>query len=589
MTKILVIEDEWEIRQNIIEFLEAEEFTALEAENGLVGLQLATEQLPDLILCDVMMPEIDGFYVLDLLRKNAATASIPFIFLTAKASMSDLRTGMELGADDYLTKPFFPEELLKAIKTRLARHHAIQQNQETVPTPVDMHWNSVTQLPNRLSLRDRFTEFLIQQSYQHNRNDLLIPVFCIGIDRFSRINDTLGYEMGDRLLQSVSKQLKNALSSNTLIAHLNADEFAIIFPPIERQRDAGHLADTLKSQLSYPFTLNQQEIFLTVSIGIALYYRDGTAIEQLLQRAKKALSHAKKNGGDEIAFYSGALTLKSARHLSLETELRYAIERKQLQVFYQPQIQLQASPNGTLPNQSIIGAEALVRWPHPTQGQISPGEFIPLAEQTGLIEPLGDWVLWQACKQLRTWHKAGYTHLSMAINISARQFNRQPFSPKIQDILRVTQLPPNRLELELTEGTLVQNVPQAMEQMHRLKNLGVQLAIDDFGTGYSSLSYLQQFPFDILKIDRAFVRNLTTHPQNQTILRAIVTIAQGLNLTVVAEGVETTEELAFFQQQQENVTTHHTLETRIQGYLYSPAVPASEFTSLLQRYPLLIT
>ncbi|MDB9313489.1 EAL domain-containing protein [Spirulina sp. CS-785/01] len=580
MTKILVIEDESDIRQNIIELLEAENCIALEAENGLTGLQLATEQLPDLILCDVMMPEIDGFYVLDLLRKNTVTASIPFIFLTAKANMSDLRTGMELGADDYLTKPFFPEELLKAIETRLARHQAIQQKPKTPLSSPDIHWSPITQLPNRLSLRDRFGEFLHQYSNAYPRNESLIPVFCIGIDRFSRINDTLGYEMGDHLLKSISDRLKKSLSPNPLIAHLNADEFAIIFPPIQHKREAKHLADTLKEKLSYPFTVNPQDIFLTVSIGITFYHQDGTALDHLLQQAKKALSQAKKNGGNTIEFYSGVSTLNSSQNLSLETELRYALERDHLQVFYQPQIRLRDG--------KITGCEALVRWPHPSKGYISPGEFIPLAEETGLIEPLGDWVLWRACEQLRSWHDQGFRQLSMAVNLSARQFRSQPFSQKINDILRITHLPPHTLELELTEGTLVQNVNQAIEQMHRLKQLGVYLAIDDFGTGYSSLGYLQQFPFDILKIDRCFVRHLTTHPQNQTILQAIVTMAQGLNLTVVAEGVETTNELAFFQHQQ-RVSNPRSLETRIQGYLYSPAIPASDFISLLQVNPLVIS
>jgi diguanylate cyclase (GGDEF)-like protein len=574
MKTILVIEDEEFVRENILELLDAEGFQAFGAENGKIGFELAKVKVPDLILCDVMMPGLDGYGVLTALRQDSVLASIPFIFLTAKASKSDLRQGMELGADDYLTKPFTRAELLGAIGTRLKKQAAVEDRyyaelqQTKAKLNYLIHNDSLTNLPNRFSLREQFKQ--IQKT--DSSPEQLVTVLSVGLDRFNQINTHLGNSIGDLLLKAVAERLSVCVGNQGIVARLNDDQFAVILATIKHRNEASQIAQDILTRLSETFELGGQEIFVTASLGIALCPRDGTEIEQLLNHAHIAMTKAKQQGGDHYEFYAAAYNIGSSDRLALQTSLRYALEREELEVYYQPQVNLKTG--------EIFGAEALVRWQHPERGLVLPSKFIPIAEETGLIVPIGEWVLYTACKQVKVWQNSGFPSLQIAVNLSSRQFSQLDLRHRLVQIIINTGIEPKYIELELTESMLVQNTEVAIRRLNALKALGVKIAIDDFGTGYSSLSYLQQFPFDVLKIDRCFIRNITENTSNAAITEAIIAMAKNLNLKLIAEGVETEDELSFVCQHQCD---------GMQGYLFSRPVPVQEFHQLLltnKRLPL---
>lgn len=575
MKKILVIEDKDFVRENILDLLDVEGFEAIGAENGQIGLNLAKKMIPDLILCDVMMPGLDGYGVLTAIRQDALMASIPFIFLTAKAAKADFRQGMELGADDYITKPFTRAELLGAIASRLKKkaaletlyHTELQQAKEELNYLI--HHDSLTHLPNHLSLREQFK----QLQPKDTSDEKLVTVLSLDLDRFNQINDNLGQAVGDVLLKAVADRIKACVGSPGIVARLNTTQFAIIRAfdrqgdcPTQYKREVGNLAQTLLNSLSQTFELANQELFITASIGIALYPRDGTEIEQLLNHANTALTQAKQQGGNQYQFYSTAFNIGSSDRLALQSSLRHALERHELLLYYQPQVSLKTG--------EIVGAEALVRWQHPERGLISPDKFIPIAEETGLIVPIGEWVLKTACQQTKIWQNAGFSDLRISVNLSSRQFSQIDLRHQLVAILMETGLDPKYIELELTESMLVHNTEVAIRRLNALKSLGVEIAIDDFGTGYSSLSYLQQFPFDILKIDRCFIHKITDNPNNAAITKAIIEMAKTLNLKLMVEGVETEAELSFVCQNQCD---------GMQGYLFSRPLPSHDFAQLLKN------
>jgi diguanylate cyclase (GGDEF)-like protein len=607
MTKILVIEDEALIRENILELLEAEDFTVLSADNGLTGLVLAQESLPDLIVCDVMLPGLDGYGVLQAIRNNPETKTIPFVFMTALAERNQQRRGLEMGADDYITKPCTATQLVKIIQKQLAKaennpaspHTAVSHmtGRSTLESqmktrrltsihhsPTTINLDSVTQLPNRLALRDRFhqvkqrvemyaqptipyTEESNPSQYQQlaKPNIHLIPVFCLSLDRFSRISDTLGYDGSDLLLKSVGERLVKLVGEQATVAHLNTNEFAIILEPISNKDMASDLAKNILEQLASPFTIEEQEIFVTASLGIAVYPTDGNDIEKLLRHGKQTMNHVQHRGGNRYDFYLASNYVDHHGQLALETDLRYALERNQLQLYYQPKVNIATG--------LIVGSEALLRWQHQQKGWVSPGVFIPLAEETGLIELIGEWVLETACEQIITWQKQGLSATRVAVNISGRQFNQTDLQSKIASILAIKKLNPVLLELEFTESILLESIQETIYKLSSLKELGLQIAIDDFGTGYSSLGYLQQFPFDNLKLDQCFVRNIDHNTTNQAITKAVISMAHQLQLKVVAEGVETFTELEFLREQECD---------EIQGYLFSRPLAAPEFQKLVE-------
>jgi diguanylate cyclase (GGDEF)-like protein len=602
MTTILIIEDETAIRELISELLLLEDFEVVEAANGKEGITIAESVLPDLIICDVMMPEIDGHGVLLALQNNPQTATIPFVFLTAKGTRQDVRYAMNLGADDYLIKPFSNDELLEVVQTRLRKKEIVNQKyldklEETQGKLNYLFYHDrLTNLPNQLSLRDNFEQIIAPYKNHKNKlNNLSIdseksPLTkdlesCCGIaliilsfERFSRINDYLGYEGGDSLLKEAVNRIRETVGQQGTITRLNSNEFVIILTPLglpdsplnpaisNIKETSINFAEALLKQFSLPFFIQEQEIICPIILGISLYELHGDSLDQLLQCARKAKDSIKNQGGNLYQLYQSTLEKTLPLNaLVLERDLRHALEKDEFVVYYQPQINVKT--------RQIVCAEALVRWNHPQQGRISPYIFIPIAEATGLIQGIGEWVLDKACEQLKSWQQLGLTSIRIAVNLSARQFNQANLDKWLTELFERHEINARNIELELTESTLVDDVPRSIEQLHQLKSVGIKVAMDDFGTGYSSLSYLQQFPFDILKIDQCFIQKIDQNPKNAAIAQAIINMAHQLNLRVVAEGVETMEELAF-------VNVNHCDE--IQGFLFSQPITSEEFTALLQ-------
>lgn len=567
MTKILVIEDEAILRANTLQILEFEYFQTIEAENGLIGVQLAQQELPDLIICDIMMPEIDGYTVLATLRQNPLTATIPFIFTTAKASKADLRRGMELGADDYLTKPFTADELLNAISTRLKKQATITQQYATKLKQVEeklnylVHYDSLTNLPNQLLLKDRLNTLLIQA----NNHKIVVPILLLSLAQFEQINSTLGHEIGNLLLKAVAERLIACLGKESMVARLQSEQFAIALPAVQSQ-EFTNVAQSIIDSLSKSFILDEREVFITTNIGIALYPVDGQDINTLIENAKVAMQFSKKKEVNSYQFYTSKMNAYLSNKIVLDNSLHHALEREEFQVYYQPQVDLRTG--------KIVGAEALLRWQHPEQGLVSPGKFIPLAEENGLIVPIGEWILMAACRQTKIWKTISLPNLRISVNLSARHFGQQNLSQRLVHILEETGLEPKYLELELTESIFIENPEATIRMLNEIQTLGAKIAIDDFGTGYSSLSYLKQFPVDTIKIDKGFIDSIITNSKTAAIAAAIIQMAHELNMKTIAEGVETEAEFAFLRQRQCD---------EFQGYFFSRPLPATEFEQLLNR------
>jgi diguanylate cyclase (GGDEF)-like protein len=433
------------------------------------------------------------------------------------------------------------------------------------------YYDSLTGLPNRLSHKER-----LAQALEHaRRTGKLVAAFFIDLDHFSRINDTLGHEAGDQLLQQVALRLRASCrdredevgqAHDSLppdVARLGGDEFTVIIPGLSHPRDAGKLARRILSSLAHPFRVANQEIFVNASIGIAVYPEDGEDLETLLMHADTAMYKAKEQGGNSYQAYSRTMNASALQRLTLENALRRALERSEFELHYQPIVHGRTG----LP----IGAEALVRWRHPELGLLLPSEFIPLAEENGLIVPLGEWVLHQACTQNRAWQAAGLTPIRVVVNLSSRQVRRS-LPETVAGILQSTGLEARFLGLELTESLLVNHHKEDTDTLHALRAMGLHLAVDDFGTGYSSFSYLKHLPLDALKIDRSFVREITTSPDDAAITTAIIAMAHALGLKVVGEGIETAA--------QREVLRHQGCDA-MQGYLFSRPVPADELVPLL--------
>lgn len=417
------------------------------------------------------------------------------------------------------------------------------------------HTDALTRLPNRLLFLDR-----LRQAMSHaERAERLVAVLLLDLDRFKTVNDTLGHSIGDQLLVEVAGRLQECMRDGDTVARLGGDEFTVLIPELRQITDAETIAHKVISALQHPFLLNGHEVFVTPSVGIAIHpFTDN--IEELLVNADTAMYRAKEQGGNQHLFYTHHMRTASAQKLTLESSLRRAIDRDELRLHYQPQVELATG--------RLIGAEALIRWQHPERGLLGPAEFIPLAEETGLIVAIGEWALRQACAQARQWQQAGRNDLRVAVNLSARQFYQKDFANMVKSILLHSGLAPDLLDLELTENTLMQNTAGTVGALNELHELGVHVTMDDFGTGYSSLSYLKRFPIDCVKIDRSFVTDITTDPNDAAIANAIIAMARSLDLRVVAEGVETEGQLRY-------LCEHGCHEA--QGYLIGRPVPAETF------------
>ena len=420
--------------------------------------------------------------------------------------------------------------------------------------------DALTDLPNQALFKDRLKQAIAYS----RRNDQMHAVLLLNLDRFKTVNDSLGYTAGDRLLQSVAQRLTSCVRESDTVARFGGDEFAILLTHISRAQDAANAARAIKEVLEQAFIFDEQEVFISTSIGISLYPHDHRDTAGLLKAAGVALDRAKVEGGNVYQFYTAGGTTRALKQLVLESNLRGALDRSEFIVHYQPQV--------TIPDFHLVGMEALVRWKHPSLGLLYPTEFVQLAEDSGLIVPLGDWVMRTACLQNKLWQDGGLMPMRLSVNFSARQFQQATFISAVTEILKETNLDPRWLELELTESSIMKEPEQAIEKLHELKLMGIRVAIDDFGTGYSSLNYLKRFPIDTLKIDKTFVSDVCKDPHDTAIVRAIITLGHALDLTVIAEGVETQEQLQYLSSLGCDV---------VQGFLFSKSLTASAFEELL--------
>ncbi|MEJ7807057.1 MAG: EAL domain-containing protein [Telluria sp.] len=431
--------------------------------------------------------------------------------------------------------------------------------------------DSLTGIPNRQA----FLETLERELHRSKVGNKKFAVLFMDLDAFKRINDTLGHNVGDHLLKIVSERLRETIRPSDLVsrgdqshnlARLGGDEFTILIPDLERVENALNVAHRVKDAMRRPFLIDGHEIFVTASIGISLFPEDGDDCDSLLKYADTAMYHAKNCGKNNAKLYSSSLTMQIMSHVKLEVGLRKALKNDELYLLYQPQIDVRTS--------EIVGVEALVRWRHPERGIISPTEFIPLAEETGLIVPIGEWVLRTACIQARLWQKATQRSLRMAVNLSAKQFKDENLTQIVLSALHDTGLDPRYLELELTEGTLMDDARATMSTLEQLRAIGVYLSIDDFGTGYSSMNYLKRFDVRALKIDKSFICGLPQDTENAAITRAIIAMAHGLKMVVVAEGVETDEQLVLLEEYGCDM---------VQGFYLGHPSPQESITLMLQK------
>ncbi len=547
---VLVVDDDRGTRAALRYTLQRDGFRVEEAANGEQALAMAGELHPDAILLDAMMPVMDGFTACARLRELPGGGEPPILMVTAQEDADSIERAFAAGANDYIPKPVH----LAVVSQRVRR--VVEASRAERHVRHLAYNDTLTGLPNRVL----FMDHLSQRIRRANGQGQQIAVLFLDLDRFKYVNDTLGHDVGDRLLISVANRIQHSIRGGDCVARFGGDEFTVALDDIVNPTAAASVAaQKIIRALTAPFEIDGHDIFISTSIGISIYPRDGDEANALLKHADTAMYRAKRNSSG-FAFYESGMEASLSAQVKLENALRRALERDELAVHYQPKAKLVGG--------RLAGAEALVRWRHPERGLISPAEFIPVAEETGLIARIGEWVLRQACAQAMAWRAAGLPDQVVAVNLSGHQIKRAGFVEEIARVLEETGLPPALLELEITESVLMEQARETLATLNQLKELGVGLAIDDFGTGYSSLSYLKRFPVDTLKIDRSFINDADRNPDDAAIVTGIIALAHSLRLNVVAEGVETRGQLDFLA----DAGCDH-----IQGYLLSRPLPADEF------------
>ena len=569
--KVMIVDDEpinIEVLQDFLQ--EAGYGRFVSTDKSETALALLVDERPDVLLLDLMMPLVGGFDILRNMKADRILRHIPVIILTASSDPNHKLEALELGASDFLAKPVDPSELVLRMRNTLAAR-AYQDRLE--------YFDALTGLSNR----KKYTDHMDWALRRAKREKTMGAVLHVGLDRFKQINEAFGPAIGDRLLQEVAQRLRQCMreveqtfvggdgSEQPSLSRLGNDEFAVLLPVISRPATAANFASCMLEAIAVPYHVSGHEVYLTCSIGIAVFPNDSEETQVILQDAGVAMHHAKQQGKNHFHFYSQGLNQHSRHRLSLENDLRKALERDEMRLYYQPKYDVKSG--------LVSGAEALLRWQHKEHGLIAPQDFIPLAEESGIIVPLGDWVLQATCKQIKAWQQAGLATPRVAVNVSSHQFRQHRLAETVREALERSGVDPQYLTLEITESVIMENVQQNLDELSRIKATGVKLSIDDFGTGYSSLSYLLRFPLDELKIDRSFLTGISADGNQGSLVAAIIAIARTLGLNVVAEGVETAAQLAFLKAQACN---------ECQGFLFSKPVPAEAFAAMLPRAPLVV-
>ena len=566
--KLLIIDDEEQIR-HLLQDLLGESYDCCGAGSAEEALAALSQQTFDLVISDIDMGGMSGLELVP--RVHSIAPDTVVVMISGNQDIEFAIQALRVGAFDYITKPIDIRHVEASVERALKHSELLKDRrrykeqiedllrQRTAQVDQLAYYDTVTQLPNRALFEDRLNQAL---SLAKTKGQSLAVLF-ISLDQVKKVNDSLGHGPGDGLLREFADRLKICMSKSDIVARFGSDEFALLKTQISGTKDVIETISSLSQVLKFSFELPGQELYGTVSVGISLFPHDGEDCHTLLKNAGAALYKAKKSGGANYQFFTPDMHGLAARRLALETNLRRAIQNEEFLLHYQPRVSVDSL--------AITGVEALVRWQHPQLGLVSPSEFIPLAEDTGLIVPIGEWVLRKACEQSRRWQDQGFAPIHMAVNISARQFHDQNLSQTVIEILNESGIAPGHLDLELTESSIMQNAEFAAGVLTHWKNLGINIAIDDFGTGFSSLASLKRLPIDALKIDRSFVCDATTDPDDAAIVMAIIMLAHNLRLKVVAEGVETEEQLRFLH-------LHRCDE--IQGYFFSKPLPAEALVSL---------
>jgi diguanylate cyclase (GGDEF)-like protein len=582
-SRILVVDDVAENRDLILRRFQRQHFIVDEADCGLKALSLIEEGRYDAILLDIMMPDMDGIEVLRHIRAKHSSDLLPVIMVTGKTGREDVVNALESGANDYLTKPVDFSIALARVRGQVERKRATEGLARTVSalklsndrlkqeisgreqadarSEYLMRYDALTGVGNRTLLKERLSHAI---SYA-DRNRFWLSVVYLDIDNFKLINESLGYASGDKLLATVAGRLVSGVRESDIVARLSGDDFGMVLLDQSATSDsAAALIKRVQSSLSETIKLENHSVNVSSTVGVATYPDDGFDPDTLLANAEIAMSRAKMVGPGACQFFRTEFNVAIQQSFRLQEELRRAIQRSEFVLHYQPQIDLDTG--------AIVGVEALVRWMHPSRGVVSPIDFIPVAEQTGLIGPIGSWVLREACRQNKAWQDAGLPPVVMSVNVSPQQFHAGGLVGIVIRALEDAGLDSQFLELELTESMIMQDVAQAVATMRQLQSLGVQLSIDDFGTGYSSLAALRTFPVSRLKIDKSFISGLDDK-NNRAVASAVIWLARKLDLRVIAEGVETDEQVRF-------LSDNGCYE--MQGFRFYKPVPAGQLIEILK-------
>ncbi len=574
--KVLLAQGDTQARRELLAILEQAGFCVSPAADREAGLAaLRNGESPDLVLLDSELPGGDTLDTCRALRHGAG-ASTPIVLLMGADDFDTVDSAAAAGVNEFLEQRSHPALLQHRLRALLAR--AEPKTSPTVELSESMEATGESSGP-RMMERGEFVEQLNLQ-LEEARNDnapVVVMSVAAGLDGSSSDLAGLLPERAELFSQAMTVRLRNAVADfelvpppnmqpgSVLIGRMKSAKFALVVPGLERVEEAVRLAQAIQESCTRPLMLNGAESVATISIGLSVTPRDGTQVDELLKRADIAAYCSLRQGSKHVQFYTAAMDRWAFERLTLEHSIRQAVDRGEFVVYYQPRIDLRT--------ERIVGVEALVRWEHPQLGLVPPDQFIPLAESTGLIVPIGEWVLRTACEQNVRWREAGFPDFRVAVNLSSVQFQRPGLLESVRSILADTGLDPRGLELELTESMLMQDAQQTVETLKQLKNLGISLSIDYFGTGYSSLSYLRRFPIDALKVDKSFIREVTSNPDDSAIVTSIILMGHSLKLKVVAEGVETKSQLTFLKVLQCD---------EVQGFLFSRPVPADQLEELLR-------
>ena len=546
---VVLADDDPSIRLMVRHVLESEDFDIIEASDGLEAIKAVEKHHPALILLDAVMPGIDGFTTCQQIKDKGFT-DIPVMMITGLDDDASVERAYEVGAIDFITKPIKWAVLKHRVKSVVAKVVAERK------VKLLAYRDTLTSLPNRLLFADRLEQAVIRC----HRSRRSLALMLVDIDDFKLVNDSFGHDAGDKLIKAVGQLISKSLRRADTVARLGGDEFAVIIEGIDTPDDAISIADNLTTILEHNVRLDDQETYTSASIGIAVYPDDGEDARTLLKNADTAMFRAKENGRHCFQFYKPEMSVTAMERLDLENSLKAAFENDEFMIHYQPIIEIHKN--------EIVGVEALLRWQHPDKGIIHPADFISIVEDCGLIVALGEWIIFSVCKQMRVWHDAGLKDQYVSINLAPRQFKEQDLVVLFTQALSEYGVDASSLSVEITERTLIDNIGEVESTLKKLRSMGMRILLDDFGTGYASLAYLKEFPVDVVKIDRAFIRGIPDSREDSAIVDAIVGLTRGLQLNLIAEGVENEQQLKALKDSGCQYA---------QGYYWSKALPGDEY------------